>query len=129
MISLADVSDELIQFHQHKNYLDLLQSLLPNAAHDRPGKQDGGTSLFRVNPKNLPFKPLKTSVQWLPLHQQDYNTISLSEEIEKFYSFVSVRHQDNILLKHFFYVESIHCLGIFVFYSWMLVKRTFEMEC
>jgi hypothetical protein len=103
------VSDELIRNYQHRSYLDRLQSLLSgkkyssrltkykretqSAVKSNGNRQrfNGGETSSSDSIKLLPFAPLKSDVLWLPLSQQDRNAISLTEEIEKFHSFVSVR--------------------------------------
>jgi hypothetical protein len=85
-----EITTEAINEQITHSHIDRLQNMLPPGI--RTYNQFQKPMKKRHSPKDqLPFKPLKKHVLWLPLSQQNDNTlVPLTKELEKFSAYVSV---------------------------------------
>eukprot|EP01038_Epipyxis_sp_PR26KG_P008473 gene8473-11455_t len=96
------VTSEMIQERLIRSHIDRIQSFLPK--YNKRGNFNNGNNpsfrklnrgYFRQVMKSIPYAPLKRDVSWLALHYQDSNSnLSLSEELEMFSSYVSLKKHE-----------------------------------
>ena len=85
----VDLTNDKVEDRLLCNFLQKIQKILPKCSKYKPAG---------IKPKKIkhqakaPYVPLKKQVMWMPLNQQDTSSIgmSLTDELEKFASYVSV---------------------------------------
>ena len=87
----TEITDEMVGEKLATSCADRIHGMLPKPKPKRPMIQQQE----RKNPRPwtlLPTKPLKRNVLWMTMKEQDASsTMSLSEEIQSFAEYVSVR--------------------------------------
>ena len=91
------ITDEMVGEKLATSCADRIHGMLPKPKPKRPPMQQQE----RKHPRPwtlLPTKPLKRNVLWMTMKEQDASsTMSLSEEIQSFADYVSVRSIDSLL--------------------------------
>lgn len=96
----TEITDEMVGEKLATSCADRIHGMLPKPKPKRPMIQQQE----RKNPRPwtlLPTKPLKRNVLWMTMKEQDASsTMSLSEEIQSFAEYVSVRSSHFLFCFH-----------------------------
>jgi hypothetical protein len=95
---IPQVSDAMVQHRVLLSCVDRIRSLLPKTDKPTPSsssqqpRQDRGRDRSADIARLLPFQPLKRHVLWMTPKEQDASsTLTLTQELEAFADYVSVR--------------------------------------